>query len=333
MQVTLPSAPAPSTATATEPVPTERPIDPSGRLKILARLVAQLESDGNKKHEPLARIREFVGRMQHFLSTSGSGRAAGAARVTLGNISRVAAEFASNALATLHSHQASAQTVVERGFTFEIEVSRTARVKALLSEFQQSGKREGVTVTRLSAESSETIRLRVTIGGTRGADPIMLDLNRNGEIDLTTAARGRRFDLTGDGKVEQAAFVADGDAVLALDRNRDGVINGGRELFGDHHGAKNGLEELGRFDLNRDGMIDSKDPIYSQLVAYYDVNRNGIVGGEFRPLDEVGVERLLLEYKPVEILRPDSNVTTGTAGFEFTDGTTADMVEVDLIYE
>ncbi len=294
----------------------------------------QLEGDGKKGHESLARIRKFVDRMQHFLSTSGSGRTAGAARVARGNIGRVAAEFASNALATLNTQQASALTVVERGFTFEIEVSRTARIDAVLAEFQQSGNREGVTVTRLSVENSETLRLQVTIGGTRRADPIVLDLNRNGEIDLTTAARGQRFDLTGDGKVEQAAFVADGDAFLAMDRNGDGLINGGKELFGDHHGAKNGLEELGRFDLNRDGMIDSKDPIYSQLVAYYDVNRNGIVGGlEFRPLDEVGVERLLLEYKPVEILRPDGNLTTGTAEFEFTDGTTAEMVDVDLVYE
>lgn len=66
---------------------------------------------------------------------------------------------------------------------------------------------------------------------------------------------------------------------LALDRNGDGVIAGGDELFGDGvPGARNGYDALAQLDANRDGVIDANDPAFASLVLWAD--RDGDRRGE-----------------------------------------------------
>ena len=62
---------------------------------------------------------------------------------------------------------------------------------------------------------------------------------------------------------------------LALDKNKNGFIDNGGELFGDHHGARNGFESLAQFDSNQDGKIDLKDPVFSKLLLWQDRNGDG----------------------------------------------------------
>ena len=102
------------------------------------------------------------------------------------------------------------------------------------------------------------------------SDPIILDLDGDG-FELTTYQQGARFDILGNGSTQQTAFVQGGDAFLALDRNGDGVINDGTELFGDQSGAVHGFAELSKLDSNGDGVIDQveweaalKDPTYEK---------------------------------------------------------------------
>jgi hypothetical protein len=96
-------------------------------------------------------------------------------------------------------------------------------------------------------------------------DPLILDLDGNG-IDVTDIANGAKFDIDGDGDQDQTAWVSGGDALLALDRNGDGEINDGTELFGDQNGAKDGFAELAKYDDNQDGVIDESDAVFSSLV-------------------------------------------------------------------
>jgi hypothetical protein len=96
-------------------------------------------------------------------------------------------------------------------------------------------------------------------------DPLILDLDGNG-IDVTDIANGAKFDIDGDGTEDQTAWVSGGDALLALDRNGDGEINDGTELFGDQNGAKDGFAELAKYDDNHDGVIDESDAVFSSLV-------------------------------------------------------------------
>jgi hypothetical protein len=75
--------------------------------------------------------------------------------------------------------------------------------------------------------------------------------------------------LDGNGSVKPTSFVTHGSAFLALDRNGDGRVNDGKELFGDQHGAADGYEELRKFDSDNNGRINQDDPVYSQLLMLY----------------------------------------------------------------
>ncbi len=123
------------------------------------------------------------------------------------------------------------------------------------------------------------------------ADPVVLDLNRDGRISMTTAEDGVRFDITGDGRAEQTAFVSEGDGVLALDRDGDGRITSGLELFGDQHGSADGFLELGKFDDNGDGVINSSDSVFSKLSV---MTRSADGSLNVRGLAEYGISQLNL---------------------------------------
>jgi hypothetical protein len=71
------------------------------------------------------------------------------------------------------------------------------------------------------------------------------------------------FDLNSDGAPEQISFVGHGSGFLALDKNGDGKVNDGSELFGPHTG--NGFQELAAYDADLNGWIDENDPVYAQL--------------------------------------------------------------------
>ena len=57
-----------------------------------------------------------------------------------------------------------------------------------------------------------------------------------------------------------------GDAFLAIDRNGNGSIDDGTELFGDQNGAAHGFAELAKFDSNHDGVINAQDDDFDKLL-------------------------------------------------------------------
>src|SRR5262245_26889770 len=83
----------------------------------------------------------------------------------------------------------------------------------------------------------------------------------------------RKWDTGASGTSQDSAV-----ALLALDRNDNGVIDDGSELFGtatrkrDGTLAKNGFDALAEFDLNGDGKIDERDAVYSRLRLWIDAN-------------------------------------------------------------
>lgn len=84
---------------------------------------------------------------------------------------------------------------------------------------------------------------------------------------------------------------------LALDKNKDGKINDGSELFGDWDGDKNGFEALKKLDLNKDGKIDKKDSIYSKLILWNDKNADGIADKtEISSLTDKKIDFLSVNY-------------------------------------
>ncbi len=91
-------------------------------------------------------------------------------------------------------------------------------------------------------------------------DPLVLNFNGTGaELQDTFF----EFDLDADGRTEQIALLAPGNAYLALDKNQDDKINDGSELFGPANGK--GFLELARYDEDGNQFIDEADSIYSKL--------------------------------------------------------------------
>jgi hypothetical protein len=134
--------------------------------------------------------------------------------------------------------------------------------------------------------------------------PIILDIKNDG-YSLTDAINGVPFDLQGGGTIAKWSWTSRGsdDAFLALDRNGDGRISSGKELFGSVteqplSEEPNGFLALAVFDENGDRWIDKNDQIYRRLVVWEDSNHDGVSQRrELRLLSEINVERIGLDYK------------------------------------
>lgn len=105
-------------------------------------------------------------------------------------------------------------------------------------------------------EHSESLRM----GDAAKIDPLVL--NFGGKAAELSDTRFE-FDLDADGKSEQIAALQPDSGFLALDKNGDGMVNDGRELFGPATG--NGFDELAAYDQDHSGFIDANDPIFDKL--------------------------------------------------------------------
>lgn len=94
-------------------------------------------------------------------------------------------------------------------------------------------------------------------------DPLIINLN-NSPTSITD--KKFYFDLDCDGEKEEISELASGNGYLALDRNNDGVIGDGSELFGTKSG--NGFADLAEYDKDGNGWIDENDEIFSKLKVW-----------------------------------------------------------------
>lgn len=167
----------------------------------------------------------------------------------------------------------------------------------------------------LTEEEMEKMKQEYIESGSAPApiDPLVIDLGEPG-IELTTVKKGVHFDLDNNGFAELTSWIGTEDGFLVLDRNGNGKIDNGNELFGDQVTLKNGeksssgFEALEEFDENKDGLIDENDSEFANLKVWIDSNHNGISeSNELKNLSALGIVSIGLNFM-------ESNVTDAETG-------------------
>ena len=164
--------------------------------------------------------------------------------------------------------------------------------------------------------------------------PLILDLNGDG-VKTTSKENGVYFDHENDGFAERTGWVSAEDGLLVYDRNNNGKIDNGTELFGDNtlladgSKAENGFEALKEFDSNKDGILDQNDADWYKLQIWQDKNQNGRTdAGELKSLDETGVKSIDLNYSETQLTDSNNNAQKQTSTVTMADGSTANIIDI-----
>ena len=191
----------------------------------------------------------------------------------------------------------------------------------VLKEFERmfsSGEYKDIEVIFQKAQAEQNRRI----------DPLVFDLGGDGITTVSLEESNAFFDLDNNGFAEKTSWVGAKEGLLAYDKNGDGIINGGNELFGDRTLMKDGktlassgFAALAEYDDNKDGKIDSNDVIYALLRIWQDSDGDGIASaGELRRLVDLGIVSIGLSYSNTGVTDSANNIQVRTGTFTLTDG-------------
>ena len=173
-------------------------------------------------------------------------------------------------------------------------------------------------------ESSVSLRAGDAV---RATDPLVL--NFAGTAAQLTDQRFA-FDLDADGSADQINFAAPGSGFLVFDRNANGKVDNGRELFGPTRG--DGFQELAALDGDGNGWIDENDAAYAQLQVW---SRDAAGNEGLQSLAEAGVGAIALARIATPFsVKTEANELLGqirSSGiFLQEDGTAGTIQQIDL---
>lgn len=170
----------------------------------------------------------------------------------------------------IQQDQAQAQSTQRQGWGVEYDRHETLR-ESEQTRFEAQGvvrTSDGREIRfqlslQMSREFFQETNVSVRAGDGVKKDPLVI--NFSGTAAQLTDTKFA-FDLNSDGKTEQVSFVAPGSGFLALDKNGNGTIDNGSELFGTQSG--NGFTDLSAYDSDKNGWIDENDAVYSKLRVW-----------------------------------------------------------------
>jgi len=174
-----------------------------------------------------------------------------------------------------------------------------------------------------------------TTAATKIASPVILDLDGDGVETTSIADGGAYFDHDGNGFAEQTGWAGADDGLLVMDRDGNGTIDTGKELFGDQtilnngQRASNGFQALADLDSNTDGKIDINDTAYSQLKIWQDADGDGYTSeGELKTLSDAGIASINTGYTNSTTVDSNGNAHKQVGTFTRADGTVASATDV-----
>lgn len=166
------------------------------------------------------------------------------------------------------------------------------------------------------------------IANLQTCDPLVINLD-GGIAELTD--QKFFFDIDGDGEKDEVSKLASGSGYLALDKNGDGTINDGNELFGPQSG--NGFQDLAKYDADGNGWIDENDPIWSKLKIWCQ-NEDGT--DSLYSLSDKGVGAICLQNAATDFTlngsqgQPNGYIRN-TGIFLYENGSAGTVQHVDLV--
>lgn len=179
----------------------------------------------------------------------------------------------------------------------------------------------------MSRSFQEYYEETITMRKTAVCDPLVINLDGNiAELSDQTFL----FDLDGDGELDEINELSARSGFLALDKNGDGVINDGNELFGAKSG--NGFEDLAAYDTDHNGFIDEGDEIWDKLKIWA-LDENG--NKQFYSLAEKGIGAICLQNASTDFtLTGENNQTNAlirkTGIFLYESGAVGTIQHVDM---
>lgn len=179
----------------------------------------------------------------------------------------------------------------------------------------------------MSREFTRYYREDLEMASFRMCDPLVINL----DTDVAEFSDQRFFfDIDADGEEDEIARLNSGSGYLALDKNGDGIINDGKELFGTSNG--DGFADLAQYDEDGNGWIDENDAIWSKLKIWCkDENGEDVL---YRLVDK-GVGAICLQKASTDFtLQGSSGMTNGairsTGVFLYENGNVGTVQHVDV---
>lgn len=158
----------------------------------------------------------------------------------------------------------------------------------------------------IERENGQQTRFAMAVEFSQEYESLSLDIVRREELKdplvlsfstepVKLSSEKFQFDIDSDGEKDDISLLEAGYGYLALDKNGDGVINSGNELFGAQSG--NGFAELAQYDDNQDGYIDENDAIYKDLSIWIkNENQDTQVSLKDKGVGAIGLENVNSPY-------------------------------------